>query len=91
MSLKKLLAIDVIVLIALLMIGSTADAGTGTISGTSISQCVCFSSTGKVVSCSGTFAVKRCSIDIASILKGLGNLGSCPNAVAAAFDVQLLL
>jgi hypothetical protein len=91
MPLKRVVAIGVTVFMAVLMIGSMADAGTGSISGTSISQCVCFSATGKVVSCSGTFAVKRCSIDVATLLKGLGNTFQGPNAVAALYDVQLFL
>jgi len=91
MSLKQFFAVGVIALVGLVMIGSTADAGTGTISGTSIKQCVCFSATGAIVSCSGTFAVKRCSIDVASLLKGLGNTFQGPNSVAAAYDVHLFL
>jgi hypothetical protein len=91
MPLKRVVAIGVTVFMAVLMIGSMADAGTGSISGTSISQCVCFSATGKVVSCSGTFAVKRCSIDVATLLKGLGNVGSGPNAVAGAYLVELFI
>jgi hypothetical protein len=88
---KKVIAAAIGIVMALLVTMSITEAATGTISGTSIKQCVCFSATGAIVSCSGTFAVKRCSIDIASILKGLGNVGNGPNAVAAAYDVHLFV
>ena len=91
MPLKKVVAIGVIAVIGLLMIGSTADAGTGTISGTSLKQCVCFSATGAVVSCSGSFAIKRCSIDVATILKGLGKVTGNGNTTAALYDVKLFI
>ena len=89
--LRKVIAIGIGVLTMMLAIGSTVEAATGTISGTSYSQCVCFSCTGAVVSCSKSFCVKRCSIDAQGILTGLGNVSKGPNATAAAYDVSLFI
>jgi hypothetical protein len=89
--LRKVIAVGVGVLTAVLAMGSVVQAASGTISGTSYSQCVCFSCTGAVVSCSKSFCVKRCSIDAEGILKGLGNVSKGPNATAAAYDVSLFI
>jgi hypothetical protein len=89
--LRKVIAVGVGALTAVLAMGSVVQAATGTISGTSYSQCVCFSCTGAVVSCSKSFCVKRCSIDAEGILKGLGNVSKGPNATAALYDVILFI
>jgi hypothetical protein len=91
MLIKKVFAIGISVLTAVLTMGSMVEAGTGTISGTSLSQCLCFSATGLRVSCSGSYAVKRCSIDVQSLLSALGNVSKGPNATAAAYDVSLFI
>jgi len=90
--LKKIVVIGISVLTMVLTIGSTVEAGTGTVSGTSVSQCVCFSCTGAVISCSkATVCFKQCSIGVASILSGLGNVTKGPNATPAAYNVNLFV
>jgi len=95
--LKRVVAITVGILTAALTMGPVVEAGTGTISGTSCTSCVCFScTTGAVVSCTNSTAwktcnAKRCSIGVESLLKALGNLTSGSNSEDAALRVSVFL
>lgn len=89
--LKRVLSSVLCVVAMVIVMQAMAEAGTGTISGTSISQCICFSATGAVVSCSGSYAFKKCSIDASTLLKSLGNVTSGPNATNTAYAVTLFL
>jgi hypothetical protein len=81
---QKVIVAGVSLLTVMLMIGSTVEAGTGTVSGTSVSQCICFTCSGAIISCSkpkssttcstSTWRTKVCSIGVETILKQLGNV-----------------
>ena len=91
----KVVALGLSMVAMVLTMSSPVEAYPGTISGTSTTQCICFNALNQRVTCPATCSLpsckKVCSIDVASILSGLGNTtpgGTTPNA---AYAVNLFL
>jgi hypothetical protein len=85
----KLIALGLSILTVVLSMTSTAEAYPGSIAGTSIKQCLCFNSLNQRITCPATCTApscrKVCSVDVLSLLSGLGNTtpGDSSNAAYA--------
>ncbi|HEU4368820.1 MAG TPA: hypothetical protein VFV05_11420 [Methylomirabilota bacterium] len=90
----KVIALGLSILAMALTMSSPVEAYPGTISGTSTTQCICFNALNQRITCPSTCSLpsckKVCSIDVASILSGLGN--TTPNDTSnAAYAVNLFI
>jgi hypothetical protein len=85
----RTVALGLSILAMALTMSSTVEAYPGTISGTSIKQCLCFNALNQRITCPATCTApscrKVCSIDVLSLLSGLGNTtpGDSSNAAYA--------
>jgi len=90
----KVIALGLSILAMALTMSSPVEAYPGTISGTSTTQCICFNALNQRITCPSTCSLpsckKVCSIDVASILSGLGNT-TPGDASNAAYAVNLFI
>ena len=91
----KVIALGLSILAMALTMSPTVEAYPGTISGTSTTQCICFNALNQRITCPSTCSLpsckKVCSIDVASILSGLGNTTPGTITSNAAYAVNLFL
>jgi hypothetical protein len=91
----RIVALGLSMLAMVLMMSSTVEAYPGTIAGTSIKQCLCFNSLNQRITCPATCTSpscrKVCSIDVLSLLSGLGNTTPGGDTANAAYAVNLFV